>query len=112
MKCIGPTLPEDELVKLQEVYSFQPDIDEEAELYSLLGNATRLKIIYLLRENESLCVCDLKDILGVTASAVSQHLAKLKAYRFVTSDKQAQTVFYSLTDNPFLRRIRFSSEVS
>lgn len=112
MRCVGPTLPDDELKRLQEVFSFQPDIEEEAEFYSMLANPVRLKIFYLLREKKSLCVCDLKDILGVTASAVSQHLAKMKAYRFVTTDKQAQTVFYSLTDHPFLKRITLSSEVS
>lgn len=112
MKCIGPTLSEDELKRLQEIFSFQPDIEEEAELYSLIGNPVRLKIVYLLKKKKSLCVCDLKDILGVTASAVSQHLAKMKAYRFVTTDKQAQTVFYSLTNHPFLEKIQLSSEMN
>ncbi len=112
MKCIGPTLPDDELARLLEVYGFQPVIEEEAEYYSILANPVRLKIIYLLKEKKTLCVCDLKDILGVTPSAVSQHLAKMKAYRFVVSKKDAQTVFYTLTDHPFLKKIAFTSEVS
>ena len=54
---------------------------------------------------EAVCVCDLKDIFSVTAAAVSQHLAKLKAHRIAKSVKQGQTVFYSLTDHPFLSLI-------
>jgi DNA-binding transcriptional ArsR family regulator len=111
MKCVGPTLPDEELMRLQEVFNFQPDIEEEAELYSLVSNQIRLKIIYLLRQKESLCVCDLKDILGVTASAISQHMAKLKAYRIVVSRKDAQTVFYSLTAHPFLETLNLNKEI-
>ncbi|MBC8259076.1 MAG: helix-turn-helix transcriptional regulator, partial [SAR324 cluster bacterium] len=48
---------------------------------------------------------DLRDIFGVTAAAVSQHLAKLKAYRIAKAEKQGQTVFYSLTEHPFLSLI-------
>lgn len=112
MKCIGPTLSNEEIKRLQEVFGFQPDIEEEAELFSILANPVRLKIIYLLRQKKSLCVCDLKDILGVSASAISQHLAKMKAYRIVTSKKDAQTVFYSLSGHPFLEMISLSDEVS
>ena len=105
MKCIGPTLNEAEIEKYQEKYAFHPNLEEQAEFYNLLSNPIRLKIIHLLHEHGQVCVCDLKDIFGVTAAAISQHVAKFKAYKMVQSDKQAQTVFYSLTDHPFLRLI-------
>ena len=63
----------------------------------LAGNNVRLKILFMLYEEKRLCVCDLSDILGVTISAVSQHLRKLKDRKLIQSDKEAQTVFYSLT---------------
>ena len=105
MRCLGPTLSEKELQDLQDEYTFNPEIEERAEFYNLISNPIRLKIIHLLREKEAICVCDLKDIFGVTAAAVSQHLAKLKAHRIAKSTKQGQTVFYSLTDHPFLSLI-------
>jgi len=105
MRCVGPTLPDKELRDLQDQYSFNPEIEERAEFYNLISNPIRLKIIHLLREKEAVCVCDLKDIFGVTAAAVSQHLAKLKAHRIAKSVKQGQTVFYSLTEHPFLSLI-------
>jgi len=79
--------------------------DPQAEFYNLISNPIRLKIINILREKEAVCVSDLKDIFGVTATAISQHLAKLKAHRIAKSVKQEQTVFYSLTDHPFLSLI-------
>jgi ArsR family transcriptional regulator, lead/cadmium/zinc/bismuth-responsive transcriptional repressor len=63
----------------------------------LAGNNVRLKILFMLYEEKRLCVCDLSDILGITVSAVSQHLRKLKDRKLILSEKKAQTIFYSLT---------------
>ena len=63
----------------------------------LAGNNVRLKILFLLYEEERLCVCDISDILGMTISAISQHLRKLKGRNLVETDREAQTIFYSLT---------------
>lgn len=63
----------------------------------LAGNTVRLKILFLLYEEERLCVCDISDVLGMTISAVSQHLRKLKDRNLVETDREAQTIFYSLT---------------
>jgi ArsR family transcriptional regulator, lead/cadmium/zinc/bismuth-responsive transcriptional repressor len=68
-----------------------------ARLLNLAGNEVRLKILFLLKEQDELCPCDLSDILGMTVPAVSQHLSKLKAGNLVKQKKVAQTVFYSLT---------------
>ena len=63
----------------------------------LAGNNVRLKILFLLYEENRLCVCDISDILGMTISAISQHLRKLKDRKLIQSQKEAQTIFYSLT---------------
>jgi DNA-binding transcriptional ArsR family regulator len=75
----------------------------------LAGNNVRLKILFLLYEEKKLCVCDLSDILGMTLSAVSQHLRKLRDRKLIEMERQAQTIFYSLTKeykkmlNPFFK---------
>ena len=75
----------------------------------LAGNNVRLKILFLLYEEKQLCVCDLSDILGMTISAISQHLRKLKDRKLIETERQAQTIFYSLTKEyekmlkPFLK---------
>lgn len=73
----------------------------------LAGNNVRLKILFLLYEEKRLCVCDISDILGMTISAISQHLRKLKDRKLILTEREAQTIFYSLTKeyeilfNPF-----------
>lgn len=103
--CIGPTLNEEELLKCREEYGFFPEIEEMAEFFNLMSHPIRLKIAYLLRTYQQVCVCDLREIFSVSASTISQHLAKLKACKIVQSVKKGQTVFYSLTDNPLLEHV-------
>lgn len=64
----------------------------------LVGNNVRLKILFLIDKESKLCVCDLSDILGMSVSAVSQHLRKLKDRNLIEPERQAQTIFYSLTE--------------
>ena len=77
------------------------DLDESFDYLSngleLAGNKVRLKILFLLYQEQRLCVCDISDILGMTVSSVSQHLRKLKDRNLINSEKEAQTIYYSMT---------------
>ena len=65
-------------------------------LLALAGNEVRLKIMFLLEEENELCPCDLADILGMSIPAVSQHLRKMKDGNVIESRRSGQTIFYSL----------------
>lgn len=80
------------------INQFQPSFGRLSQVLDLAGNENRLKIIYLLREENNLCVCDLSDILSMSIPAVSQHLRKLKDAQLIQARKVGQTVFYSLRD--------------
>lgn len=70
-----------------------------SQILSLAGNEVRLKILYLLEEEEGgLCVCDLADILEMSIPAVSQHLRKLKDADIIQPRRQGQTIFYSFRE--------------
>jgi len=71
--------------------------EQMAELFSLLGDCTRMNIIHALIENE-LCVHDLADQLGMTLSAISHQLRLLKTARLVRFRKEGKHVFYRLDD--------------
>lgn len=71
-----------------------------SQILSLAGNEVRLKILYLLEEEEGgLCVCDLADILEMSIPAVSQHLRKLKDANIIQPRRQGQTIFYSFRED-------------
>lgn len=65
-------------------------------LLALAGNEVRLKIMFLLEEENELCPCDLADILGMSLPAISQHLRKLKDGGIIEARRLGQTIFYTL----------------
>jgi DNA-binding transcriptional ArsR family regulator len=69
-----------------------------AELFKILGDPTRVRILRALFAGE-LCVCDLACLLGMSASAVSHQLRVLRAARLVRFRKEGKVVFYSLDDD-------------
>jgi len=66
------------------------------QVLALAGNEVRLKILFLLEEENELCPCDLSDILRMSIPAISQHLRKLKDGNIIEGRKEGQTIFYSL----------------
>ena len=69
-----------------------------SKVLELASNEVRLKILYLLEEEDHLCPCDLSDILGMSIPAVSQHLRKLKDGNVIESRREGQTIYYSLKE--------------
>jgi len=79
------------------------------EILKALGDETRLRILYLLNK-ETLCVCDLEAVLNLSQSNASRHLIKLKHAKLITSEKQAQWVYYRV-DKTSLERYPFVQEL-
>ncbi len=68
-----------------------------AEFFSVIGDSTRIKILYLLFEGE-MCVCDISEKLSMSMSAISHQLRVLKNSRLVKYRKVGKSVLYSLDD--------------
>ncbi len=68
---------------------------ESAELFKILSVDKRIEIIELLKK-EPMSVNGLADKLGITQSAVSQHLRVLKAAGLVIDNRQGYWIYYSL----------------
>jgi ArsR family transcriptional regulator len=75
----------------------QESTDEQAAIFSAMADPTRLKLIKLLRNQrkpDALCVNALAGLLGVTQSAVSQHLRVLKNIGLVKGERRGMTIHY------------------
>jgi ArsR family transcriptional regulator len=106
VKCEPPANGREVIAKWKKAMVFTPDLDERAAVLNLLGNSTRLRLFHVLDQLKECCVCDLAEILGVTQSAVSQHLAKFKAYGLVAARRDGQTLFYRIGDKPEIKSFR------
>ncbi len=68
---------------------------ESADLFKILSVDKRIEIIEILKK-EPTSVNSLAENLGITQSAVSQHLRVLKAAGLVTDERQGYWIYYSL----------------
>lgn len=90
-------IDEKKVKSVEDKLAKNPHILQLTEIFKLLGDPTRLKILLALREEE-LCVCDLAVLLGVSRSAVSHQLRLLKSLRLVKLRRAGKIAYYSLDD--------------
>jgi DNA-binding transcriptional ArsR family regulator len=72
-----------------------------SDLLRTLANPQRLKILSELAAGE-MSVGDLQAHIALTQSALSQHLARLRAQNLVATRRQAQTIYYRIVDDEAL----------
>ena len=91
-------LHEEAVAAVRKQMPDEDDLYDLAELYKVFGDATRIKILYVLFAAE-LCVYDIAQLLGMTQSAVSHQLRILKNNKLVKFRREGKTVFYALDDD-------------
>lgn len=75
--------------------------DQAAALLKSLAHPARLRVLCRLVEGEA-PVPELQALTGLSASALSQHLAVLRALQVVATRRQAQTLHYRVVEGPAL----------
>lgn len=73
-------------------------LEDVVETFRALSDPTRAQLVYLLTDREY-SVNELSEYVSVTPSAVSHHLAKLRAIRLVRTRREGNQVFYSIDDS-------------
>src|SRR5210317_2079367 len=101
-----PVMPEDS-AKMAELHGMAANA---CELLKAMANEWRLMILCQLAEGEK-TVSELQSILGLSQSALSQHLAILRREKIVKARKHAQSVSYSLAGDDASRVMRTLHEV-
>lgn len=103
----------DQIKALRVKENTKPDrvIMSLAETFKVLGDPTRLKILFAIALEE-LCVCDLAHLLNMTESAISHQLRLLRNLKIVKHRKEGKMVYYSLDDGHVASLLREASEHS
>ncbi|SHF05680.1 transcriptional regulator, ArsR family [Marinitoga hydrogenitolerans DSM 16785] len=73
-------------------------LNKLTELFKVIGDRTRMKILYTLSQVDEMCVCDLSYVLEKTPSAISHQLRVLRQTDLVKFRKDGKVVYYSLND--------------
>ena len=75
------------------------DIEEVADVFALLGDPNRLRLLVALLEGGEMCVCDLAASAGMSESATSHSVRLLRAHRIVSAPRrQGRMAYYQLDD--------------
>lgn len=93
--CGGENI--EKVERLMDVMPVDEEVYELAELFKMLSDSTRVKILYSILDDE-MCVCDIAELVGTSQSAVSHQLRVLKQARLVKYRRHGKTVMYSVSD--------------
>lgn len=81
-----------------------------SNLMKALANDKRLLIVCILAEGEK-NVGDLEELVGLSQSALSQHLARLRRDGIVNTRREAQTIYYSIKDGASVQLLECLSKL-
>lgn len=96
--CEVEIVDEKKVIEAKEKIANTKQILLMADIFKLLGEPTRLRIVLSLINSE-LCVCDLAAAIDTNVSTVSHQLRLLRNARLVKYRKEGKMVFYSIDDN-------------
>ena len=89
---------------------FQASASDAAALLRALSNEKRLMVLCQLGDRE-LSVGQLGPVVGLSQSALSQHLARLRAEGLVGTRRDGTSIFYRITDPAALKVIAVLAEI-
>lgn len=90
--------------KVEEALASLPaerDLRRAADAFRVLANPNRLRVLKALQGRE-LCVCDLREVLGISMSGTSQVLRELRNLGAVEFRTQGKLAYYRLADSYWL----------
>lgn len=91
------SVDEETVEKVNEKMPPEEELQDLADFFKVFGDATRLKILYVLLCSE-MCVYDIAALLSMSQSAISHQLRVLKQMALVKNRREGKTIFYSLAD--------------
>jgi len=86
------------MIKNGDLSGLQENAGQAAQFLKLLSNEHRLLVLCQLMDHGEMTVNALADAVGLSQSALSQHLARLREDGLVTFRREAQTVHYRVSD--------------
>lgn len=90
-------------VEIISSFDFE-DVQKAATLLQMMSNERRLLMLCMLIEHKEMTVNALVESIGLSQSAVSQHLAKMREEGLVTFRREAQTLYYYI-QNPAVEKV-------
>ncbi|MCB2200810.1 metalloregulator ArsR/SmtB family transcription factor [bacterium] len=85
-------------------------LELESKLFAVLGQPTRLKLLYMLRDGEK-CVCEITPAMKEDQSVVSRHLIKLRDMGLLEWRKEGVSVYYWIAEQRVFRLLELADDI-
>lgn len=96
--CVEGAVSPDKVAQARSALISRSEAENLADLFRLIGEPTRARILYALLEAGELCVCDLAATVEAPESSVSHALRLLRTAGVVRNRRAGRNVFYRLDD--------------
>lgn len=96
--CIAHAIDGERVAEAKARLISRAEAGRLGELFRLLGDTTRTRILYALLEVGELCVCDIAATVEVPETSVSQALRLLRTAGVVKNRRSGRVVYYSIDD--------------
>jgi DNA-binding transcriptional ArsR family regulator len=107
--CLVRVVHLDRVEKARREIISERELDRLSLTYKVLGDPNRLKIVMALK-NVEMCVCDMAAFTGLSESAVSHQLRRLKDLALVKSRRDGLIIYYALDDEHVSRLLEVGLE--
>ena len=94
--CNVPCFKESLVARLRRDLPSEDHLENVRVAFGALADRTRLKILHALRQGDELCVCDVAHVLGMSVSAASHHLRKLRDLKILKYRNDGKMAYYSV----------------
>ena len=102
MPCFKPEL----VGRLRGEMPADDVLDDVKVRFAALADRTRLKVLFALVEGDELCVCDVAHVVGMSVSAASHHLRKLRDLKILKYRNDGKMAYYSIADRSISKLVR------
>ncbi|HLQ52956.1 MAG TPA: metalloregulator ArsR/SmtB family transcription factor [Streptosporangiaceae bacterium] len=97
--CGVRVVDRDRVAAVQDAMPSGEDVEQVADVFALLGDPGRLRLLVALLAGGEMCVCDLAASAGMSESAASHAVRWLRAHRIVLAPRrQGRMMYYRLED--------------
>jgi len=97
--CGVRVVDRDRVAAVREAMPPDDDVEQAADVFALLGDPNRLRLLMALLAGGEMCVCDLAASAGMSESATSHAVRWLRAHRIVSAPRRhGRMMYYRLED--------------
>lgn len=97
--CTAPVVDAERVAAVRKVLPDDDAVQELAQMFGLLADPGRLRLMSALLEGGEMCVCDLAAATGQSMSAASHALRLLRMHRVVKVRRAGRMAYYRLADS-------------